>query len=138
MLQEVFLVVYQRLADYEERDRARSWLYSICVRVASSQRRKLSRRRESVTDEPPEGRLPATQLQQVEEREALALGERLLQLLPPEQREVFVLYEVEHLPMAQIAEAVGCPLYTAYSRLRLARQRILLEVERAERDGVLR
>lgn len=132
MLQEVFLVVYQRLDDYEERDRARSWLYSICVRVASSQRRKLSRRRESVTSELPEQKLAAPQLQYVEDREALAFGERLLRLLPAEQREVFVLYEVEHLPMAQIAEALGCPLYTAYSRLRLARQRILAEVERVE------
>jgi RNA polymerase sigma-70 factor (ECF subfamily) len=58
--------------------------------------------------------------------------------LPPDQREVFVLYEVEHIPMAQIAEAAGIPLYTAYSRLRIARRRILAEVERAERLGVSR
>jgi RNA polymerase sigma-70 factor (ECF subfamily) len=137
MLQEVFLVVHQRLDDYQERDRLRSWLYSICVRVASAQRRKLFRRRESVTPEGelPEGRQAAPQLKQVEDREALALGQRLLALLPPDQREVFVLYEVEHLPMAQIAEAVGCPLHTAYSRLRIARQRILAEVERSERRG---
>jgi RNA polymerase sigma-70 factor (ECF subfamily) len=35
---------------------------------------------------------------------------------------VFVLYEVEELEMKQIAEAVGCPLQTAYSRLHAARR----------------
>ena len=135
MVQEVFLVVYQRMGDYQERNRMRSWLYAICLHVANAQRRRISRRREHVTHEPPEGRLAATQLQRVEDREALAFGQKLLELLPPDQREVFVLYEVEHIPMAEIAEAAGIPLYTAYSRLRIARQRILAEVERAKRPG---
>jgi RNA polymerase sigma-70 factor (ECF subfamily) len=131
MLQEVFLVVYQRLSDYEERNRARSWLYSICTRVAYAHRRKMFRRRESVAAELPESLAPATQLQSVEDREALILGHRLLALLSPEQREVFVLYEVEDMPMQQIATAIGCPLQTAYSRLHKARSRLLAEVERA-------
>jgi len=135
MLQEVFLVVYQRLGDYEERSRARSWLYSICVRVASGQRRKVNRRRENVTMELPEQRSAPAQLQDVEDREALLLGHRLLALLPDEQREVFVLYEVEEMPMTEIAAALGCPLYTAYSRLRTARLKLLAEVARERGDA---
>lgn len=137
VLQEVFLVVYRRLADYEERDRGRAWLYSICVRVAQTQRRTRSRRREQLSEEVPEGRVAPTQLVRVEEREALALGHRLLATLPEEQREVFVLYEIEHVPMAQIAEVLNCPLYTAYSRLRTARMKILAELakERRKEDG---
>jgi RNA polymerase sigma-70 factor (ECF subfamily) len=135
MLQEVFLVVHQRLADYEERDRVRAWLYSICTRTAKAQRRRLFRRRENVSAELPEGLIGATQLQTVEDREALILGTRLLSLLPPEQREVFVLYEVEDMPMQQIAAAMGSPLQTAYSRLHKARTRILLEVQRAREEG---
>jgi RNA polymerase sigma-70 factor (ECF subfamily) len=131
MLQEVFMVAYQRLSDYEERGRARAWLYSICTRVALAQRRKLSRRRESLTPEPPDFQTAATQHQHVEHGEALALGQRLLALLPPDQREVFVLYEVEDMPMAAIAEALGCPLQTAYSRLHKARERIFAAVTRA-------
>jgi RNA polymerase sigma-70 factor, ECF subfamily len=135
MMQEVFLVVYHRLADYEERERVRSWLYSICTRVASSQRRKVARRRENVLAEPTDQRVAPTQQQQVEEQEALRLGRQLLELLPAEQREVFVLYEIEHLPMAQIAEALACPLHAAYSRLRVARQKIVAELERVRREG---
>lgn len=43
---------------------------------------------------------------------------------------MFVLYELEELPMRDVAEAVGCPLPTAYGRLYAARrdlQRIAAE-----------
>lgn len=135
MLQEVFLVVHQRLADYEERERTRSWLYSICKRVALAQRRKLSRRRENVTCELPDGQTAATQLQSVEDLEALRLGQRLLALLSHEQREVFVLYEVEEMSMLEVAAALGCPLQTAYSRLYKAKKLILAAVEQARGAG---
>ncbi|MFT3924193.1 MAG: sigma-70 family RNA polymerase sigma factor [Myxococcales bacterium] len=135
VLQEVFLVVYQRLRDYQERGRARSWLYSICTRVAQAHRRKSLRRREHLTSEPPETMAAATQLAQLEDRDALALGHHLLSLLSPEQREVFVLYEVEDMTMPEIAEALSCPVQTAYSRLHKARERILAEVRRAHDQG---
>ena len=38
-----------------------------------------------------------------------------------DKRAVFVLYELEELAMAEVAEAIGCPLQTAYSRLHAAR-----------------
>lgn len=129
-LQEVFLVVYQRLNDYEEKGRARAWLYSICTRIAHAQRRKLSRRRETPALAFFEDATGPTPLEHVEDREALVLGHRLLSQLPPQQREVFLLYEVEDLPMSEIAQALDCPLQTAYSRLHKARARILAEVER--------
>jgi RNA polymerase sigma-70 factor, ECF subfamily len=129
-LQEVFLVVYQRLNDYEEKGRARAWLYSISTRVAHAQRRKLGRRRETGAEAFVEAAAAPTQLAQVEDSEAIALGHRLLSQLPPQQREVFLLYEVEDMPMAEIAQALDYPLQTTYSRLHKARERILAEVER--------
>jgi RNA polymerase sigma-70 factor (ECF subfamily) len=44
--------------------------------------------------------------------------------LSPEQREVFVLHEIEELSIPEVAEALSCPLQTAYSRLSSARTRI--------------
>ena len=133
LLQEVFLVVYQRLSDYEEKGRVRAWLYSICTRVAYGHRRKLVRRRESAAVS--EEAIAPTQLDKVEDREALELGWQLLSQLPPQQREVFVLYEVEDMPMAEIAQALDCPLQTAYSRLHKARERILAQVQRLTAEG---
>lgn len=135
VLQEVFMVVYQRLTEYQERGRARSWLYSICTRLAAAHRRKAGRRRESTTPELPDTPAEATQHTRLEEREALALGQRLLALLPEEEREVFVLYEVEGMAMTEIAEARGCPLQTAYSRLYQARRRIGEHLQRNQNTG---
>jgi RNA polymerase sigma-70 factor, ECF subfamily len=135
MLQEVFLVVHRRSGEYEERNRQRAWIYSICKRVAMAQRRKVTRRREDISADVPEERAPATQLQSLEQREALALGHRLLSLLTAEQREIFMLYEVEQLPMAEIAAALGCPLQTAYSRLHAARRRVALGLDKSRGEG---
>jgi RNA polymerase sigma-70 factor (ECF subfamily) len=130
LLQEVFVVVHKRLPEYRDMGRTRSWLYSICTRVSQAQRRNQKRRRESLVPEPPEEISAASQHQHMEDGEALVLGQRLLASLPAEQREIFVLYEVEDMTMPEIAEALGCPLQTAYSRLHSARQRILAEVNR--------
>jgi RNA polymerase sigma-70 factor (ECF subfamily) len=46
---------------------------------------------------------------------------RLLDELDGDKREIFVLAELEELPVPEIAELLGLKLNTAYSRLRLAR-----------------
>jgi RNA polymerase sigma-70 factor, ECF subfamily len=127
LVQEVFLVVCKRLDDYEEKGRARAWLYSICTRIVHAHLRKAKRWRASTPLSEQE--LPA-QLEEPVDRAALALGWKLLHQLPQEQREVFVLYEVEDMPMSEVAQALDCPLQTAYSRLYKARERILAEVRR--------
>jgi RNA polymerase sigma-70 factor (ECF subfamily) len=133
--QEVFVVVHKRLEEYEERASIRSWLYAICLRVSSRQRRTTSRRREQVVAEPPELSVEPGQLADVEQRESLRLGQSLLAALPEKQRTVFVLYEVEHMTVAEIAEALGCPLQTAYARLHKARERVRAELSRARALG---
>lgn len=131
--QEVFVVVHNRLGSYRERDKIRSWLYAICSRVAKAYVRNLSRRRESVIEDAPEFEAPASQLEDLEKREALERGQRILAALPDEQRAVFLLFEVERMPMVEVAEAVGCPLQTAYSRLHKARERVFAMLGRAQR-----
>lgn len=131
--QEVFLVVSQRLPKYEERGRMRSWLFSICTRVAWHRRRKLRNQREELVDYPEQPIAP-TQHERLVDQEDLALGCRLLSELSPHQRAVFWLYEVEELSMPQVARAIGCPLQTAYSRLRKARERVLAAVARTSQS----
>ncbi len=53
----------------------------------------------------------------------------VLEELPAEQREVFVLYEIEQLTMPEVAEALSCPLQTAYFRLNTAREKVRARVQ---------
>ncbi|HVH44508.1 MAG TPA: sigma factor-like helix-turn-helix DNA-binding protein [Labilithrix sp.] len=42
-----------------------------------------------------------------------------------DKRETFVLFEVEQMSMSEVAEIMECPLQTAYSRHRAAREHVL-------------
>lgn len=118
--QEVFLTVHRKLAEFEGRSRLRTWIYGICLRLASDYRRKAHVRREKLASDPGSlALLPEAQEAPTESRERLR---RLLDLLDEERREVFVLYESEGFSMREVAEIVGCPLQTAYSRLYSARE----------------
>jgi RNA polymerase sigma-70 factor (ECF subfamily) len=123
-VQEVFVVVHRKLPTFEGRSKLRTWLFGICVRVASD-RRRLAHVRREVPDEATleahadEAAGPA---QHLERRQAFALLEAALAALPDEQRAVFILFELHEVNCEEIAEALTLPLGTVYSRLRLARE----------------
>jgi RNA polymerase sigma-70 factor (ECF subfamily) len=119
--QEVFVVIHRRLEEFEGRSEIRTWVYGICVRTTSDYRKRARRRREVVTDAPPEQVSDDGPDQKLEQRQARALLDRILDGLDQDKRAVFVLYEIEQLPMSEVVSAVGCPLQTGYSRLHAAR-----------------
>ncbi len=133
--QEVFVVVHRKLGDFEGRSSLRTWIYGICARTASDYRRSGRVRREVVTDAPPETHHEAAQHEVVALKEARATLDRILDQLDDDKRAVFVLYELEELTMAEIAEALSCPLQTAYSRLHSARKIVESAVEHAKHEG---
>jgi len=138
VVQDVFVVVHRKLGDFEGRSSVRTWLYGIARRVVADHRKKRSRRRETAiedagpVEEPaadPEGR--AAQAQRLAQLRAL------LDQLPDEQREVFVLAELEQMSAPEIVEITGAKLNTVYSRLRLARrafERALARIRAAEAE----
>lgn len=132
--QEVFVVVHRKLADFEGRSSLKTWIYGICARTASDYRRSGRVRREVVTDTPPENVTEGgAQDDAVALRQARATLDRILDQLDDDKRSVFVLYEIEELTMAEVAEALGCPLQTAYSRLHAARK--IVEAGVAQASG---
>jgi RNA polymerase sigma-70 factor, ECF subfamily len=128
--QEVFLAVHRKLDTFEGRSKLRTWLYGICMRVASDHRRRAYMRRETPFSEPPPRKEEASQDQDYERHQARALLATILAELDDDKRAVFVLYEVEDMPMKDIADVVGCPLQTAYSRLHAARKQVLEAAKR--------
>jgi RNA polymerase sigma-70 factor (ECF subfamily) len=129
--QEVFVVVHRKLGDFEGRSSLRTWIYGICARTASDYRRSGRVRREVVTDVPPDAPQEGGQHDAVALRQARATLDRILDELDDDKRSVFVLYEIEELTMPEVAEALGCPLQTAYSRLHAARKVVEAGVARA-------
>lgn len=124
LAQEVFLIVFRKLPAFEGRSKLSTWIYGICVKVAADHGRRAHVRREVPAAELPEPGGAAPQEDAVARRQALARLDDLLALLDDDKRAVFVLYEIEELPMADVAAAVGAPLQTAYSRLHAARKLI--------------
>jgi RNA polymerase sigma-70 factor (ECF subfamily) len=122
--QDVFVVIHRRLAFLRSSEVARSWVYGIVARVARDHRRTLRRKGLSAATDPDTlvdaGKSNAHD--QLEQREAVALLDRLLETLSDKEREVLVLIELEQMTAAEIAEAIGTNINTVYTRLRAARR----------------
>jgi RNA polymerase sigma-70 factor (ECF subfamily) len=122
--QQVFVVLAQKLDRLESGCSLRTFAYGVCIKVAADFRNRAHVRREQLCAAPPERPTAATQETILSQREALRQLRDALNEIPPAQREVFVLFEIEQLPMNEVATAVGCPLQTAYSRLHAARKAV--------------
>ena len=122
--QQVFVVLQGKLDQINEGCLVSTFVYGICLRVASDFRRRAHVRRERLCAMPPERATAAPQETIVSHREAWVSLRAALDAIDPAQREVFVLYEIEELAMAEVARAVGCPLQTAYSRVHAARKSV--------------
>ena len=124
--QEVFVVVHRQLAGFDGAAKVTTWLYAICLRVASGFRRRAHTRREELVDVTPERAGADSPHRDLERVRAMRQLRAMLDALDDDKRSVFVLYELEELPMREVAEIVGCPLQTAYSRLHAARRTLEL------------
>ena len=129
--QEVFLVVLRQLPAFEGRSSLRTWIYGICRNLA--QRARAREQRATELTQLPELDTPATQDRELWLKQAHAQLVRALDALDADQRAVFVLYEIEELPMEEIAQALEAPLTTCYSRLAAARAKVESALRRRER-----
>ena len=127
-VQDVFVVVHRRAADFAGRSSATTWIYGITRRVAADYRRRARRAPRLGVEGVERGAPCAAQARRAAGAALLAL----LAALPHEQREVFVLIELEGMTAPEVAGVVGAPVNTVSSRLRLAR-RHLDELARAAR-----
>jgi RNA polymerase sigma-70 factor (ECF subfamily) len=126
VVQEIFLVVHARLQTVERPASLRSWLYGVVRRTVSTYHRGRQARTAREFARPALGDIASPMLPSPLDLAVLSdevnLLWRLLGGLDVRKREVLVLAELEQMTVPEIAEAVGIPLNTAYSRLRAARQ----------------
>jgi RNA polymerase sigma-70 factor (ECF subfamily) len=128
--QEVFLQIFRYLDRFERRAGFRTWLYKLCISQANRVRRRAALMR------------PFAWLLAGSERAAhpewsasrsVEIADRALGTLSARQRAVFVLFELEGLPTAEIARLLECPSATVRRQLQEAREKF----ERQVRDEPL-
>jgi RNA polymerase sigma-70 factor (ECF subfamily) len=119
------LVLSRKWNDYDPSRPLRPYLFGIAFRIASQHRRR--QLREVPCDVPDVADPQALPDQALSAAEARALVLSALERVPLARRAVFVMHDLDETPMRDIAKSLHIPLFTAYSRLRKARQ----EFERA-------
>jgi RNA polymerase sigma-70 factor (ECF subfamily) len=130
-VQQVFLVVHRRFASYDRAMPLRAWLWGIARHVAHNERRtsvRAARRRDAVARDVPAPLAPSPE----RSGDLRFVGDILLEM-DDAHRDVLVLADVEELTAPEIAAALGLNVNTAYSRLRVARQRFAEAVRRRGR-----
>jgi RNA polymerase sigma-70 factor, ECF subfamily len=125
VVQEIFIVIHSRLHTLEQPEALRSWIYSVVRRTVSTHHR--SRRTKeaagaALADDAEAWPRISTPSDLVEQNDQVKLLWSLLEELDEPKREVFSMAELDELTVPEIAEILGIPLNTAYSRLRAARQ----------------
>ena len=133
LAQEVFLALQRCWSRYDRMRPLRPFLFGVAFRVAASHQRKRQRevplRELELRDLAPD---PSEELQAKWMR---ALVLRALEEVPLRRRAVFVMHELDEVPMGELAPALGIPLFTAYSRLYKARQEFEAAVRRLAKEA---
>lgn len=129
VVQDVFLVLHRKVAEYDGHTPVKRWILGITVRVVGDHRRRHRRKDAPCVPAPADSdgdivlasnaRAPSVG---VEIDEQVRLLEELLSQLSEEKREVLVLSELEEMTVPEIAEMLGANVNTIYARLRTARQ----------------
>jgi RNA polymerase sigma-70 factor (ECF subfamily) len=126
LVQETYLRALAARARYRAGSNARAWLCRILVNAALSEhrrRRRDRRLRERIAAEPreaagePRGPLPG-----------FGPVRHALDGLPPQERRVVELADLDGLRYREVARALGCPIGTVMSRLHRARRRLRAQV----------
>ena len=140
LLQEVFLVVQRRLGSFRAEAALTTWLYGITVLVVNARRKKERWRRFLWRRAEPELQLdhddasPAVQAD-FERAEAARLVYSVLNDLSERDRTLLILFELEHLPGAEISAILGMSEPNVWVAMTRARGRFKKAFERRYGDG---
>ncbi len=132
---EVFIAVHRRLADYDHERPVRPWLFGIAYRTALRYK-DLARHHREVHDVDTEWEDATPNAhEQLMDAERRRLFHRALLSVELDRRVVFLMHDLDEVPMPDVASELGIPLNTAYSRLRLARAEMKTALERARKQA---
>ena len=110
VLQETFIRVYVKAADYIPRGKPLSWIFTI-VRHLS-----MDKLREKGSTYPLEEAIPVDQLRNVADADCRMALENLLTHLADEERQIIILHTIQGLTFREIAGVLDRPFNTVLSK----------------------
>jgi RNA polymerase sigma-70 factor (ECF subfamily) len=119
-LHEVFLVLNRKWADFDASRPLRPYLFGIAFRVVAARKRRQQREVVELFEETAGDAVHPDEALEAARTRDLVLA--ALSRIPLKRRAVFVMHDIDEVPMREIAEALSFPLFTGYSRLRKARR----------------
>ncbi|MCE9577677.1 MAG: RNA polymerase sigma factor [Deltaproteobacteria bacterium] len=121
VVQETFLVVHRRLASFAGRSSVRTWVIGIVRNVARDHLRALARRPSTALDEDQQAGTDPSPADLIDRKHAVAVLDEALARMTDDQKEAFLLVEVEQLTSREAAEVLETNDNTVRTRLRAAR-----------------
>ncbi|HEY8376024.1 MAG TPA: RNA polymerase sigma factor [Nannocystis sp.] len=141
LLQEVFLRVIRSKDRYERTAKLTTWLYTIARNLCVDESRRAKFRRTTSLDAPRRGQdddapalidsVASEDVPTDERAAAPQIRERIARavaLLPEDQREVFLMRQINGLSFKEIGDIVGAPENTVKSRMRYALEKLRQEL----------
>jgi RNA polymerase sigma-70 factor (ECF subfamily) len=132
--QEVFLAVHRRFHERDPERPVRPWLVSFAYRFAANYAR-LARHRVQHGLRETEPSREGSPEERASDRQAQALVLAALQHVRLERRPVLTMHDIDGFSPSEIAFALGIPVNTVYSRLRLARAELRDAVRALQEDA---
>jgi RNA polymerase sigma-70 factor (ECF subfamily) len=127
--QEVFVAVYRSLGRFRGEARLSTWIYRIAARhsARAGRRRRVRKMLSTLLVREP---TPPPAPDASDRTERLRLLDDMVAKLSPKKRLVLVLFEIEGVPIEEVAKIAGCPENTAWSRLHYARAELTAMAKR--------
>lgn len=147
--QETFIKIYRSLGKFRMESALRTWIFRIAVNTCKNRCTSSAFRNRKKTisfDNPGEGpgtgagfNIPnanASPSEELERKERMHQIREGINALPPDQREVLTLRDIEGLSYEEIVQVTGIPLGTVKSRLARARTELKDKLEGMKPNGL--
>jgi RNA polymerase sigma-70 factor, ECF subfamily len=125
VVQEVFVKVWQKMDQFENKSSMKTWIYRIAMNTAYDHMRK---EKKYISLETIDTAHATTEIESTSIHQELL--KRAVGLLSAKQRIVFVLYYMEELSVQEVAQSAGISVGTVKSRLSSAREVMVTELKK--------
>lgn len=132
---DIFLTAMRARHRYHlDRPNCLPWLYGIGVNVIGDHMRRVKRRRRSYLSQDPgtDDDFTTPVLERVDAESASSILNRALARLGKVDRETLLLFAIDRLSYAEIAQALDVPIGTVGSRILRARRKIIEQIPNLE------